>query len=78
MSFTTGTNPTQFFSVVGAAYVAESHGDRIGHLPAHSEVEQLQVGVTGLWMSFFAVIGFSLIHGSQTAKALQIASAALH
>ena len=70
MSFTTANNPNQFFSVVGAAYVADNHEDRSGHMPADSEPEQLTVGVTGLWMSFFATIGVSLIGNGQAAKAI--------
>jgi hypothetical protein len=78
MSFTSANNSTGFFSVVGSAYVAEGHSERISHLPPHSDFEQFQVGLSGLWMSFFAVIGFSLTHNAPAAKAMQIASAALH
>lgn len=76
MSFTT-SNPTQLFSVVGSGYVAESHGGP-GHLPPLSEIEQLQIGVTGLWLSLFAAIGLSLIGSSQAARAVQLAAHAFH
>lgn len=77
MSFTSANNPNQFFSVVGSPYVADNHEDRSGHMPEYSELEQLTVGVTGLWMSFFATIGVSLIGNGQAAKAMA-ASGGLH
>ena len=81
MSFTTASNPTQFFSVVGAAYVPENHGDHAGPFAARSEVEpveeQIKCGLTGLWVSFFSVIGISLINHGQAVKAVHFASTAL-
>jgi hypothetical protein len=77
MSFTRANDPTQYFSVVGPAYVAERHLDRPGHLTS-AELEQLKIGVTGLWISFFAAIGISLLNNSQAAKAVHLASTALH
>jgi hypothetical protein len=81
MSFATASNPTQFFSVVGAAYVPENHGDYAGQFVARSEAEpveeQIKSGLTGLWVSFFAVIGISLINHGQAVKAVHFASTAL-
>jgi len=78
MSFTTANNPTQLFSVVGRAYVAERHADRSGRLAVRSDLEAVETGVSGLWAAFFAAIGVSLINNSQAAKALQVAVTALH
>jgi hypothetical protein len=39
-------NPSEFFTVVGSAYVPEGHGDRFDHLAALPESEQLKLGVT--------------------------------
>ena len=68
MSFSGERNSTQFFSVVGPSYLPEGHGDRFDHLAALPETEQLKLGVTSLWLSFFAMIGSSLINGSQPSK----------
>jgi hypothetical protein len=76
MSFT-ASNPIQFFSVVGPAYVAENH-DGLGHLPARSEREQIRVGVTTLWVSLFATFGVSLIGAGHAAKAVWIDTPTLH
>jgi hypothetical protein len=70
MSFT-ASNPTQFFSIVGPAYVAENH-EGLGHLPARSEREQIRLGVTSLWVSLFASFGVSLLGAGHAAKAVQI------
>ena len=78
MSPSTERNHTQFFSVVGAAYVPEEHDGRFGHLAGLPELEQLKLGVSGLWLAFFAMIGASLIGNGQPAKAVQIAAQALH
>ena len=78
MSFTTETHSTRFFSVVGAAYVAESHSEMCGYLAARPQTRQVDAAVAGLWASFFAVIGFSLMQAAPAAKAMQVASAALH
>jgi hypothetical protein len=77
MSFATASNSTRFFSVVGPAYVAESHADQIGHLAARTEFATVETGVAGLWVSFFAAIGISLINNSQAAKAVQLAATAI-
>ena len=61
-------NSSEFFTVVGSAYVPEGHGDRFDHLAALPETEQLKLGVTSLWLSFFAMIGGSLINSSQPTK----------
>jgi hypothetical protein len=77
MSFT-ASNTTRFFSVVGPAYVAESHADEVGHLAARAEFEAVETGVAVLWVAFFAAIGISLINNSQATKALQVAATAIH
>ena len=77
MSFTAASNTARFFSVVGPAYVAKSHADQLGHLVARPEFEAVESGVAGLWMSFFAAIGTSLLNNSQGAKTLQVAAAAI-
>jgi hypothetical protein len=76
MSFT-ASNPSQLFSVVGSAYVAENHGG-LGYLPARSEPDPIQIGVAGLWGSLFATVAFSLVGSGHAARAVQIASGALH
>ena len=78
MSFATASNSTRFFSVVGPAYVAEGHADQSGHLAASTEFAAVETGVAGLWVSFFAAIGISLVNNNQAAKALQVAATAIH
>jgi hypothetical protein len=77
MTFRRDKDPTEFFSVVGAAYVPERHHDS-GHLPGpRSGVQQPETGVAGLWLLFYAVvIGGSLL-GHGVAKLSHIASLAL-
>jgi hypothetical protein len=77
MSFSTASNTTRFFSVVGPAYVAESHAEQLGHLAARNEFAAVQTGIAGLWLSFFAAIGISLVNTNQAAKALQVAATAM-
>jgi hypothetical protein len=61
-------NPSEFFTVVGSAYVPEGHGDRFDHLAALPESEQLKLGVTSLWLSFFAMLSDSLFNGGQPVR----------
>ena len=64
MSFTTASaNQLIPLSVFGTAYVPERHSECVGSFADGSEVDQLTVAVTGLWASFFAAIGISLMNG---------------
>ena len=57
MSYSTGKDPTAFFSVVGSAYVRGTARrlPRASFGPA-SRRAQSETGVAGLWLIFYAVI----------------------
>jgi hypothetical protein len=76
MSLSSGKDPTQFFSVVGAPYVPESHaGDTDHPLRERSEVRQPETGVAGLWLVLYAVIiGVSYFSNGGAAKLIETAA----
>jgi hypothetical protein len=82
MSFSSARNPTQFFSVVGAPYVPESHAESRRHLDVRdmrTQVQQREMGVAGLWLVLYAaIIGASLFGTGGAVKVLEVAQVAAH
>jgi hypothetical protein len=75
MSYSTGKDPTAFFSVVGSAYVPEQRDDCQGHLSdLHPDVQQSETGVAGLWLIFYALIAGAALFSHGASKLSHIAA----
>jgi len=74
----TDKDPTEFFTVVGAAYVPEHHVDDSNRIREASETRSPETGVAALWLVFYAVIfGYALFASGGAAKLIEIANVAL-
>ncbi len=61
------SNPTKYFTVVGAAYVPEQHSDQPRAQRERNTSRQPETGVASLWLVFYgAIIGLSLINAGAT------------
>ena len=68
-------DPTEFFSVVGAPYVAEQHDDGHSNYVDKTLARESAAGVAGLWLVFYgAVIGISVLANSSAAKWINVAA----
>jgi hypothetical protein len=75
MTHSTGRDPTEFFSVVGTAYVSEQHDDGRSHYIEQTLASERAGGVASLWLAFYgAIVGISLFAGSGAAKWINVAA----
>ena len=74
MTHQTDRDPTEFFSVVGAPYVAEQHDDGHSKYVDQTVAKESAAGVASLWLLFYAaIIGFSVLANSSAAKWISVA-----
>lgn len=74
MTHHTDRDPTEFFSVVGAPYVAEQHDDGRSNYVDQMVAKESAAGVAGLWLVFYGVIiGVSVLASSSAAKWINVA-----
>jgi hypothetical protein len=65
---------TGLFTVVGAPYVAESHGDTRGHYHKASDDGRNGTNVAGLWLTFYAlIIGVAVLGRAGAGSAIEVA-----
>jgi hypothetical protein len=75
MTHNTDRDPTEFFSVVGAPYVAEQHDDGRSHYIDRAVSKESAAGVAGLWLVLYGtIIGFSVLANSSAAKWINVAA----
>jgi hypothetical protein len=65
---------TGLFTVVGAPYVAERHGDTHGHYHKASDEYGTGTNVAGLWLTFYAlIIGVAVLGKAGAGSAIEVA-----
>jgi len=65
---------TGLFTVVGAPYVREQHGDTSGHYHKASEEGREGTTIAGLWLTFYAlIIGVAVLGKSGAGSAIELA-----
>ena len=74
MTHHTDRDPTEFFSVVGAPYVAEQHDDGRGNYVDQMVTKETAALVAGLWLVLYgAIIGVSVLASGSAAKWISVA-----
>ncbi len=67
---------SSFFTVVGAPYIAEHHGDARSHYHQDEVESSHGAGIAGLWLAFYAVIAIVALAGQSGAgRAVELAAA---
>jgi hypothetical protein len=65
---------TGLFTVVGAPYVVERHGDTHGHYHKASDECHKGTNVAGLWLTFYAlIIGVAVLGRAGAGSAIEVA-----
>jgi hypothetical protein len=65
---------TGLFTVVGAPYVRERHGDTRGHYHKASEEGREGTTIAGLWLTFYAlIIGVAVLGRAGAHSAIEVA-----
>ena len=65
---------TGLFTVVGAPYVPEHHGDTRGHYHKASDECHKGTNVAGLWLTFYAlIVGVAVLGRAGASSAIEVA-----